>query len=316
MPEFDVIGIGENSVDTVLTVSGYPPCGGKARITSEAKYPGGQVATAMAACAQLGLRAKYIGTVGDDEHGTIQIESLRRLGINSDDVHRRLNCASRSAYVVIDEPTGERTVYWNRHECLRLNAGEIPERQIAAAGLLLIDCTDPGAAEYAVRTARGHGVPVVLDVDVNYPGIDSVLPFVDYLIANESFPPAWSEMADPFEALAALQTRFGMRMVAMTLGPSGALARSEGQYFYSPGYEVNCVDTTGGGDVFHGAFCYSVVQKMPIAEALEFANAMAALNCTGIGARGHIASVDEVRSLMNDGTRRTRSDIAFRTQAG
>ena len=79
-----------------------------------------------------------------------------------------------------------------------------------------------------------------------------------------------------------------MRVAAMTLGAHGSLARADGPDFYSPGFVVNCVDTTGAGDVFHGAFCYAVLQGMPMLEALEFSNAMAALNCTALGARGGI----------------------------
>ena len=64
---------------------------------------------------------------------------------------------------------------------------------------------------------------------------------------------------------------------------------------------VNCVDTTGAGDVFHGAFCYAVLQGMPMREALEFSNAMAALNCTALGARGGIRGLEEVHALMAPG---------------
>jgi sulfofructose kinase len=96
------------------------------------------------------------------------------------------------------------------------------------------------------------------------------------------------------------------------LGAHGALARAQGQYFYSPGYVVDCVDTTGAGDVFHGAFCYAVLQKMPMRDALEFANAMAALNCTALGARGGIRGLEEIRSLMARGERRVDLEFAAR----
>jgi sulfofructose kinase len=89
-----------------------------------------------------------------------------------------------------------------------------------------------------------------------------------------------------------------MRVAAMTLGSEGALARAGGKFLYSPGFVVQCEDTTGAGDVFHGAFCYAVLAGMPLQEALEFSNAMAALNCTRLGARGGIASEREARALM------------------
>ena len=315
MAEFDVVGVGLNATDTMLVVPHFPAYGGKVPFLTETYSPGGQVATAMVACARLGVRAKYIGTVGDDERGRIQMESLRNSGINLDHVRQRINCPNQSAYIVIDQSTGERTVFWNRPDCLRIAPEEIAEDQIACARLLHIDGHDTAAVEHAAQIARRHGIPVTVDVDTIYTGFDKVLPLIDYLIASSEFPGRWTGLRDPFEALAAIQAQQGMRVAAMTLGAHGALARAEGRYFYSPGFIVDCVDTTGAGDVFHGAFCYSVLQKMPLVEALEFSNAMAALNCTGTGARGHIATGDEVRSLMARGERRSRSDIAGRAQA-
>lgn len=312
MTEFDVVGVGLNATDTMLLVPHFPAYGGKVPFLTEMYSPGGQVATAMVACAKLGLRTKYIGTIGDDERGRIQMASLRGSGINLDHVQQRPNCPNQSAYIVIDQSTGERTVFWSRPDCLRISPEEITPSQITSAALLHIDGHDTSAVEHAARIAREHGIPVTVDVDTIYPGFERVLPLVDYLIASSEFPARWTRIEDPFDALAAIQNEHGMQVAAMTLGPHGVLARAGTRYFYSPGYVVDSVDTTGAGDVFHGAFCYSVLQKMPLPEALEFSNAMAALNCTGSGARGHIATVDEVRQLMARGDRRSRPEIAAR----
>src|SRR5579864_180222 len=98
MHDFDVVGVGLNATDTTLVVPRFPPCGGKVPFNREFYSPGGQVATAMVACARLGLRAKYIGAVGDDERGRIQMDSLRGTGINLDDVQLCRNCPNQSAY--------------------------------------------------------------------------------------------------------------------------------------------------------------------------------------------------------------------------
>lgn len=74
-----------------------------------------------------------------------------------------------------------------------------------------------------------------------------------------------------------------------------------------PGFIVKCVDTTGAGDVFHGAFCYAVIKGMSLRKGLEFSCAMAALNCTKLGARGGIATENEARALMATGKRRSWS---------
>ncbi len=314
MTDFDVVGVGLNATDTMLFVPHFPAYGGKVPFSGEMLSPGGQVATAMVACAKLGLRAKYIGAVGDDERGRVQMESLRRSGVNLDHVQQRRNCPNQSAYIVIDQATGERTVFWSRPECLRILPEEIAPDQIAGAKLLHIDGHDTPAVEHAARIAHENEIPVTVDVDTIYPGFDRVLPLIDYLIASSEFPTRWTRIEDPFAALTAIQRRHNIGVAAMTLGAHGALALHEGRWIYSPGFIVDCLDTTGAGDVFHGAFCYSVLQKMSLADALAFSNAMAALNCTGTGARGHIANVEEVRHLIDTGARRCKPEIAAKVQ--
>src|ERR1044071_8896246 len=106
MPEFDIVGVGLNATDTMLIVPHFPAYAGKVPFIEEFLCPGGQVASAMVACASLGLRTKYIGAIGDDERGRIQIESLRGTGINLDHVQLRRGCANQSAYIIIDRSTG------------------------------------------------------------------------------------------------------------------------------------------------------------------------------------------------------------------
>jgi sugar/nucleoside kinase (ribokinase family) len=164
----------------------------------------------------------------------------------------------------------------------------------------------------AAEIARQASIPVTVDIDTVYHGFERVLPLVDYLLASSEFPLAWTNERDPFKALERIQEEYGMHLAGMTLGSHGALVRVEGRFVYSPGFVVDCADTTGAGDVFHGAFCYAVLQKMPICEALEFSNAMAALNCTAVGARGCIAGLEEAYDLIRRGERRRHPDFHAR----
>ena len=315
MPHFDVVGVGLNATDTLLLVPHFPAYAGKVPFQEEMLSPGGQVASAMVTCSRLGLRAKYIGTVGDDERGRIQMESLRASNINLDHVQLRAGCNNQSAYIIIDRTTGERTVLWRRPECLRIAPSEISPEQITCARLLHIDGHDTAAVEHAARIARQAGIPVVVDVDTIYHGFDGVLPYVDYLVASSEFPIQWTNESDPFKALEMIQREYKMRVAAMTLGAHGALALTEGRFLYSPAFVVNCVDTTGAGDVFHGAFCYAVLQGMPMRDTLDFANAMAALNCMALGARGGIRRIEDVRALMTRADRRSHPEFEQRTSS-
>jgi sulfofructose kinase len=312
VPSFDVVGVGLNATDTLILLPRFPSYGGKVPFQCEVLSPGGQVATAMVTCAKLGLQAKYIGTLGDDERGALQHESLRSSGVNIEDVEIRSNCPNQSAYILVDQTTGERTVLWHRDDCLAIDAAALTPEKIACAKLLHIDGHDTAAVARAAEIARANRIPVSVDVDTIYPGFDRVLPNVDYLVASSEFPSRWTGEPDPLRALATIQDEYGMHVAAMTLGADGALARVDGRFLYSPGFIVDCIDTTGAGDVFHGAFCYSVIENMPVRDALEFSNAMAALNCTALGARGHIAGLAEAHSLLGSRDRRINPEFEAR----
>jgi sulfofructose kinase len=306
---FDVVGVGLNATDTMLLIPHFPAYGGKAPIVEEITSPGGQVASAIVCCAHLGLRARYVGTVGDDERGRIQLASLQDTGVNLDYVKVRPGCPNQSAYILIDRSTGERTVFWSRPECLKLLPEEITEEMITSARLLHIDGHDTPAVARAAEIARANGIPVTVDIDTIYQGFEGVLSNVDYLITSSEFPERWTGQPDPLKALEKIQREYGMKMAAMTLGAHGALARIDGRFYYSPAFVVNCVDTTGAGDVFHGGFCYALLTDMAVPQALEFANAMAALNCTAMGARGGLKSEAEARALIARGERRVYPDF-------
>jgi sulfofructose kinase len=308
---FDLVGVGLNATDTLLLVSHFPAYAGKVPFEAAILSPGGQVASALATASKLGLRVKYIGTVGDDELGRVQLASLRETGINLDDVEVRQNCANQTAYIIIDQSTGERTVLWSRPDCLRLEPDSVTLEKIACARMLHIDGHDTPAVEKAAQLAHSRGIPVTCDVDTIYHGFDRVLQSVDYLVASSEFPGQWTTERDPFLALELIQSEYKMKCAAMTLGSHGALALVDGKFTYSPAFVVNCVDTTGAGDIFHGAFCYAVLEGMTMRETLEFSNAMAALNCTRLGARGGIATVSEARALIERGERRANKDFVL-----
>ncbi len=316
MPQFDVTGVGLNATDTLILLPKFPAYAGKIAFDEEMYSPGGQVASAMVQCAKLGLRTKYIGTVGDDLRGKIQMESLQGSGIDISHVKVVANCPNQTAYILIDKTTGERTVLWQRADCLRLEADDITEEMIANTRLLHIDGHDTPAVAKAAELARKHKIPVTVDVDTIYQGFEQVLPNVDYLITSSEFPTAWTGEKDPFHALERIQQQYGMRVAAMTLGAYGALARMDGRYYYSAAFVVNCEDTTGAGDIFHGAFCYALLKDMSLQDSLEFANALAALNCTAIGARGGIASEDAARALIARAERRSHKDFSRRSVSG
>ena len=302
---FDVVGLGLNATDVAIEVPCYPAFNSKVEFLSAGLQAGGQVATALTVCRRFGLRAKYIGRVGSDEAGRFQLESLRREGLDVADVRVVPDCPNQAAYIVIDRGTGERTILWRRDPRLDLRPEELRPEMIQGARLLHVDGHDTAAAAQAARWARAAGLPVTADVDNIYAGLDALLGLTDYLISSESFPAAYTGESDLFRALARIQERHpAMKLVAATLGRDGVLGFAAGQFLYEPAFEVACRDTTGAGDVFHGAFIYALLQGWPLARILTFSNAVAGLNCTALGARGGIPTLAEAEALVTGGRRR------------
>jgi len=302
---FDVVGLGLNATDVAIEVPGYPAFNSKVEFLSAARQPGGQVATALTVCQRFGLRTKYIGRVGSDDAGRFQLESLRHEGLDLTDTRVVPDCPNQAAYIVIDRKTGERTILWRRDPRLDIRPEELRPEMVQEARLLHVDGHDTAAAAQAARWAREADLPVTADVDNIYPGLEALLEATDYLISSESFPAAYTGESDLFRALPRIQERYpAMKLVAATLGRDGVLGLAGGRFLYEPAFEVACRDTTGAGDVFHGAFLYALLEGWPLARALTFSNAVAGLNCTAVGARGGIPTVAEAERLMARGKRR------------
>jgi sugar/nucleoside kinase (ribokinase family) len=306
----DVVGIGLNATDTVILVPKMPGLGGKERLVREMRQAGGQIATALVTCRRLGLRARYIGKLGDDEAGKFQLASLRRERLDIRYVRVARNTPNQLAYIVVDQATGERTVLWDRDPRLTLAPEEVPRRAVLGARALHVDGCDVEACLQAARWARQAGIPVAADLDTVYKRVEKLFPYVDYLIASTNFLPAVTGENDPFRVLEYMSREYGIRAPGMTLGRDGALVYWKGRFLYSPGFVVETVDTTGAGDVFHGAFVYGLLAGWEMARTLEFSNAMAGLNCTKLGARGGIATRAAAEHLMRTGPRHRNSAYA------
>ncbi len=311
-PPFDLVGVGLNATDTAIIVPHFPEYNSKSAFLEERMEAGGQVATAVIACRTLGKRCKYIGTVGDDERGRFQIESLRSSEVDISDVHVVPGCPNQTAYIIIDRRTGERTILWHRDNRLALRPEMLSRDQVCSGRLLHVDGHDLEATAAAASWAREAGIPVTCDVDTMYENMDRLFQHLDYFIASAGFTENYTGERDPFRALDVLRGEFGMRVAATTLGADGVLALGETGFTYSAAYDVDAVDTTGAGDVFRGAFCNALLEGWPLERSLDFSCAMAALNCTKVGARGGIATLAQVNALMRTASRRVNREYLVR----
>jgi len=305
LSKVDVVGVGLNATDTLIPVAHYPSRGSKVEFRSAKVLPGGQVATAMIACQQWGLRARYIGKVGDDIAAELHRSEFARLGVEAH-LFTAPGCPSQQAFILVDDG-GERTVLWKRDDRLTLRPEELQRDWIVHSRALHLDGHDTAAASTAAGWARAAGVPVIADLDELYPGVEKLLQRVDYLITSRDIPGRLTEEPDLRKSLPALRERFGSRLTAATLGEEGVLAWDGKRFHYAAAFCVQTVDTTGAGDIFHAGFIYGLLQGWPLQRQLDFACAAAALNCTAIGARDGIQSVDSIERLIATGARHAQA---------
>jgi len=295
---FDAVGFGLNAVDYLITVPNYPSFNTKVQLLEHTVLPGGQVATAMAALARLGCKTRYIGKVGSDELGQIQLRSLAEAGVEHSEVKVAEGASSQLAFVIIDKQTGERTIIWGRDPRLTVTPEELSREAVTSGRILHLDGHDVSASIQAARWAQEAGIPVVIDIDNFHPGVEELLPLIDFLITSAEFPQKFLGISEPEAALKTLKQRYRNYFVAVTLGERGAMAYHEGAYIHSPAFKVECRDTTGAGDAFRGGFIYGLLKGMSVTETLRFANAVAALNCRRLGARGGLPTLEEVEDLL------------------
>ncbi len=293
----DVVGVGLNATDTLLPLHEYPARGSKVEFESASILPGGQVASAMVACQFWGLRTRYVGKFGDDYAAQLHRAEFERTGVETQ-LFTASNCPSHQSFILIDAD-GERTVLRRHDERLALQPSELRREWITSARALLIDGHDTAAASLAAEWARAAQIPVIADLDDLYPGIESLLPHIDFLVASKDIPGRISGESDLPTALQIVQKEFANKLTAATLGHDGVLAFDGANFHYAPAFNIHTADTTGAGDIFHAAFIHALLHKWPTPRQLEFACAAAALNCTVVGARGGIRPLAEIAQLIS-----------------
>jgi sulfofructose kinase len=296
--KFDVVGLGQNAVDHICVLPQYPRFNAKSEIVHYEKGAGGMVAGALVFAARMGLQTKYVGKIGSDDLGRFSGESLLREGIDTSSLVVAPGVQNHCSFILVDRSCGERTILWHRDPRLNFTPGELRREDVTAGRILLLDGDDHEASFLAAGWAQAAGIPVVIDLDRVVPNSRDLLPLVDFLIMSANVPPELTGLSDLRESLRALH-RYCPGFLAVTLGAQGAMAALGDECIRFPAVSLHPVDTTGAGDIFHGAFIYGLLQNWPLSNIMAFANAAAGLKCMKMGARNGIAPLQTILQLAD-----------------
>jgi sulfofructose kinase len=303
----EIISIGLVCHDNLVMVPSLATVSGGTRVRAVLAQCGGVAATAAVAARALGARVQLWARVGDDDYGSFVLTELRRRGVDTSQVVIVEGARTPVSTVLVEEGTGERRFLYYPGEGLDAECEPPDYARVDRAKALLVDGRLPEVCLTAARRARAAGVPVVTDVGHAREHEVSLLHLADYPVISElalaeiaagrelaggqapsKVQPALTGVegfADEFLAGAA-------KAVVVTRGERGAWLKERGRPQRRIGaFPVEVVDTTGAGDVFHGAFAWAVANGRSPERAVEVASAAAAIACTALG--GQTAAPDE-----------------------
>ena len=305
--QWDILGFGIVAVDDLLYVDRYPQPDTKVAVRAQRREGGGLTGTALVAAARLGARVAYGGILGEDsspdgdELSLFTVRELEREGVDCTPILRRAGARPCHSIVIVDRSTGQRTILYSVDGVVARRPEEMTDDLIRRCRVLFVDYTAGHGALRAVQLAHGRGIEVVGDVErLTVPGAEELMSQIDHLIVGIDLARQITGETRPEGMVRALSG--GERACrAVTVGERGCwyLERG-GEVRHVPAYRVEVVDTTGCGDVFHGAYAACIAWGQTVAKAIRVATATAALKATRPGGRTGIPDWPTVERFLEE----------------
>jgi sulfofructose kinase len=295
-----LVCIGLTACDMSWDVDSLPTGAGKIRAANFRQGGGGMAANAAVAAAKLGGRVRFWGRAGDDLAGHAMKDELRAWGVDVEGL--RLFAAARSSVsgIVVDA-RGERSIFNFRGAGLPDDPSWLPLATIGTADAVLGDVRWPEGVAAAFSRAHHANVPTVLDGDVAERAVfDALLPLTDFAVFSEPGLSGYAAGLPDDEARLRHALARGCRVAAVTLGERGVAWTDGGSLQRQRAFRVDAVDTTGAGDVFHGAFALALGAHVAVTDAFRFAAAVAALKCTQPGGRAGVPDLSRVIAALSE----------------
>jgi len=285
--------VGITVLDRVFRVARLPDRGGKFVASDYFEVGGGPAATAAVAVSRLGHSVDFIGRAGHDSVAIAMNEEFQRYGVNTRDL-RQFDSATSSFSAILVDDAGERMIINYQDKSLPTDPGWMKEIEFSRYHAVLCDVRWVEGAKYALEQAKQAGIPTVLDADITPDDISELVALADHVVFSEPGLEKFTQQHDPIEGLHIAKSRTNGK-VHVTVGSKGCFWLENDILCHKDGFKVDVKDTTGAGDVFHGAFAVAIAEGMPTDQAVQFSSAVAALKCTRFGGRDGIpdrATVD------------------------
>lgn len=297
-----ILGLGAVAVDDLIFVETFPVADSKVRVLETARHGGGLTATALVAAARLGVPCAYAGVLGTDDLSQFAAQLMRSEGI--DLFGARLSPEARIFHsrIVVSTREGSRTIFSDGRHVIGAAPDWPPREQIASASVLFVDHVGIPGMLRAAKIASELGIPIVGDLERDSgPGFKELCSLVDHFIVSEQFACELTGAPDAATAVHALASK-ARGVVAVTAGTKGCWyvsAETRGAIRHQRAFSVRVVDTTGCGDVFHGAYAAALSLGYPVEERFRMASAAAALKATAPGGQAGAPTRSALQAFLS-----------------
>ncbi len=294
----EVVGLGQACVDYLGRIPAYPREDGKVELTDLHTQCGGPASTALVTLSRLGIKTAFLGSISDDPFGIEIRKGLQGEKVDATFLKVTPGYTSQFAFIAITEEIGARTIFWNRGSVPHLASKDVDLSPFSHARVFHTDGLMLEASMEAAKQAKEMEMTIVMDAGTLRQGYRELGALVDVLIASQGFSEALVGSGEPPEKALETLAQWGPREVIITLGAEGSVGWHEGAISFQHAFSVKVMDTTGAGDVYHGAYIYGLLQGWNMPECMRFASAVSALKCTEIGGRKGIPSLDKVKAFI------------------
>lgn len=305
MSSVQIVGLGMSTIDILIRMNEMPNWQtGGGRMQEVRMDGGGPVGTGLVAAARLGASVGYLGTYGSDETGKVKLSFLARDGVDVSHVIRRSGPETQIILCYVNDITGER-VYASTDSVSSnlLKVDELDRDYITSAEYLHLDGFHHAAAVQAAYWMHEAGKKVMLDAGKATGKVNNamreLIALTDVLICSAEIGMGVTGKTDIWKAGEEL-LEIGPQIVVQTDGESGSYTVTPSEHFYTPAFRIPVVDTTGAGDVFHGAYLYGLLQNWDVQRTAVFATAVSAIKCIRLGGQLGIPKYPEVAAFLKE----------------
>jgi ribokinase len=293
-----VAGLGLCSLDYISTINKFPQEDSKLEVPCWELHGGGPVPTALVTLARFNVNTRFIGIVGPDEAGQIIQKGLQAERVDTQFMVKGQAGLSQIAVILANTANGTRTIFWAKS-----TAGEIQECDVVPSffdhvSFIHLDGHMLSASIHAAAQARARGIQVMLDAGSMSHGLMELIELCDYVVASQRFSEVFGKGSHEHTLRQLLKK--GIKAATVTLGQKGSITATDDGLLFQPAFPVKAVDSTGAGDVFHGAYIYGLINHWPVAKTIRFASWAAAMKCRKPGGRAGIPTIEEAAAFLKN----------------